>query len=223
MANEIVGFDLFDTFSFIIPGSLALILTYPFVSPRVIMAINDLNSSILLILFLVLSFIIGHIFFGLSNKIPKIKDEFTELEDKRDKSRLEHQNKFFESAPNFLGLSEEYEGKELYYTSKSHLFCEAKGSGRVAKFHTLHDLFHSTTLISFISGIVYITYGYFYDGLIGISGGILLILSVSSFYSARYFQHCHVVTLITEFYTNFLRENEIQQCECFDNDGDNPS
>ncbi|WP_458189964.1 hypothetical protein [Haladaptatus sp. NG-WS-4] len=208
MGNGVPDYDLFDFFSFIVPGSIVILLVYPFVPKRVIDDIVNMNQVVLLTYVLLIGYLLGQISFRIVNKYFPIKNPYFKIESKRPKNKRPHiQNKFFSYAPGYFGLKKEETGNELYHTTKSHLYSEKKGSGRVQKFHTLHDLFHSASLIFGIFCILYVANG-LYSGnpLYLLSGLGLLLLSLISWDASKYYYYSHVVVLINEFFTNFLNE-----------------
>ena len=171
MVKSIWEFDIFDFFSYIVPGIIGILLLYPITPKRTLSEVMAINGTVLLVVLVLGGYIGGHFAHRLSDwLLPRLlifsyEKEFDNTANKDDKNPVEIE--FFEKAPDYLGITLPDVGESergirlsaLYHTSKTYLLThDDVGSGRVEKFYTLYELFHSLVSIFFVYGIIYLVW-----------------------------------------------------------------
>ena len=249
MVKSIWEFDIFDFFSYIVPGVIAILLLYPITPKRILSEVMAINGTVLLLILVLGGYIGGHIAHRLSDWLEDWKrifvfsyeHEFDKIANSDKKDPV--QTKFFEKAPECLGipLPDDCDPERtkrltaLYHTAKAYLMTHDNvGSGRVEKFSTLHELFHSLISIFSVYGIVYLVWSVIPTvtpvivdlSIISIeyrlhrSGVGYAVVGVGLLWLARTSYHISVTyrknqakTLITEFYTGVLLGDEKTESE----------
>ncbi|WP_380676912.1 hypothetical protein [Salinigranum sp. GCM10025319] len=287
MVKNVWQFDLFDFFSYIAPGAVAISLAYPLFPEDVVEGLGTVDGTALALALALGAYVVGHFAQEGSDWLNRVsKQSFEERQEKRgeteaagvpgettgegadegETSDLEAreadekkpdrpwfsyertfdeiansgakdqvQVAFFERAPEVLGVDLDevgsHEGETttaadrrdqlttLFHTSKAYLLTRTDGgSGRMEKFQTLHELFHSLVSVFLLFGVVYLVWavalglgGLARGSTLGangvwflVAGVVLFVFASVSYRLARYYRANQSKVLITEFYTEVL-------------------
>ena len=287
MVKNVWQFDLFDFFSYIAPGAVAIGLAYPLFPEDVVEGLGTVDGTALALALALGAYVVGHVAQESSDRLKRVSKQSFEERTERgeaeaaeasnteettedadgeepsdpetggvDEAELERpwfsyehtfdeianseekdqvQAAFFDRAPGVLGVDLDeigsYEGKTttaadrtrllstLFHTSKAYLLTRTDGgSGRMEKFQTLHELFHSLVSVFLLFGCVYLVWAAvlslqwfagevaFRPGGVGflVAGVALFVFASVSYRLARDYRANQSKVLITEFYTEVL-------------------